>query len=396
MIIKKSQKPSTIHNLPWATILIIAANVVVTLWARHDFEGTVQDYGMMPANLRLGRFIAASFVHDGFVHLAINMLLLYLFGSAMEKAMGKLEFALFYIGACLSSSLLHVAIVYAALPPEYATRSVVGASGAVAGVMGLYAVRYHRKIFKLDGIEVSALFLIMLWLLMQVGFGVLALYSDDILGVRLRYVAYWSHLGGFVFGIVTALIANMALQGEREHLISEGKANNDQGNLLEAAQDYESLLKYDPDNAFANAELGRLWAIMEEEGQSAPYYRNAVRLYIREGREDKAIEATAEMKRFWPDFTLSPSERFRLATYLEEVGQVKRAISALQEIADRSPDSNEAEMSLIKIGHLQLSAMRDPAQALATLSTFLQRYPASEWRLFAGEMLQRAEMALGA
>ena len=395
MIIHKSQKPRTLHDLPLATILIIAANVIVTLWAMRDFEGTVQDYGLIPSSLRAGRFIAASFIHDGFVHLAINMLLLYVFGSAMEKAMGRLEFALFYIGACLSSSLLHVAIVYAALPPEYATRSVVGASGAVAGVIGLYAVRYHRKIFKLDGIEISALFLIMVWLLVQIGLGVLALYQDDVLGIRLRYVAYWSHLGGFVFGILTALLANMALQGEREHLISEGKANNDQGNLLEAAQNYESLLKYDPDNALANAELGRLWAIMEEEGQSIPYYRNAVRLYVREGREDKAIAAAEEMKRYWPDFTLSPSERFRLATYLGEVGQVKRAIIALQEIADHSPDSNEAEMSLIKIGHLQLSALRDPAQARATLSTFLERYPESEWRLSAREMLERAETVLG-
>ena len=389
---KKSQTSRVIDNLPLATILIIAANVAVTLWAMRDFEGTVQDYGLVPSSLRIGTFIASSFIHDGFVHLAINMLLLYVFGSAMERAMGRLEFSLFYFGACLSSSLLHVAIVYATLPPEYATRAVVGASGAVAGVIGLYAVRYHRKIFKLDGIEVSALFLIMAWVLVQVGLGVLALYRDDLFGVRLRYVAYWSHLGGFMFGIVTALIANMALQGEREHLISEGKANHEQGNFLEAAQDYESLLKYDPDNALANAELGGLWAIMEDEGQSVPYYRNAVRLYAREGREDKAIEVAAEMKRFWPDFTLNPAERFRLATYLGELGQVKRAITALQEIAEHSPDSSEAQMSLIKIGHLQLSSLKDASQAQATLTAFLQRYPDSEWRAFAMEMLDRTEM----
>lgn len=392
MMNKKSQTSRVIDNLPLATILIIAANVAVTLWAMRDFEGTVQDYGLVPSSLRIGTFIASSFIHDGFVHLAINMLLLYVFGSAMERAMGRLEFSLFYFGACLSSSLLHVAIVYATLPPEYATRAVVGASGAVAGVIGLYAVRYHRKIFKLDGIEVSALFLIMAWVLVQVGLGVLALYRDDLFGVRLRYVAYWSHLGGFMFGIVTALIANMALQGEREHLISEGKANHEQGNFLEAAQDYESLLKYDPDNALANAELGGLWAIMEDEGQSVPYYRNAVRLYAREGREDKAIEVAAEMKRFWPDFTLNPAERFRLATYLGELGQVKRAITALQEIAEHSPDSSEAQMSLIKIGHLQLSSLKDASQAQATLTAFLQRYPDSEWRAFAMEMLDRTEM----
>jgi membrane associated rhomboid family serine protease len=389
----KNDLSNTIGNLPWATIIIIAANVIMTLVARRDFHNFALDYGLVPSMLRVGRFITSGFIHDGFAHLGMNMLLLYIFGGRMERAMGRLEFGLFYIGACFASSLLHVAIVYASLPPYYATRAVVGASGAVAGVMGLYAVRFHRNRFKIDGMEVSALFLILIWLLLQVGFGILALYRDDILGLRLRYVAYWSHLGGFTFGIIVAMISNMALQGEREYLISKGKQNYDQGNLLESAHNFESLLKYDPDNALAHAELGRLWAIMEEEGQSLPYYREAVRLYIREGHEDKAIAAAQEMKRFWPEFTLSPAERFRLASYLEEVGQPEHAIAAFQEIAENSPTSNEAQMSLLKIGQLQLISLKDPVSTINTLTSFLQLYPDSEWRLFVEETLVRAGVA---
>lgn len=392
MIQSKSQKPHLSHDLPWATIVIIVACVAVTLLARNSFNDVALDYGLIPSHFRMGRIFAASFIHDGFVHLAVNMSLLYLLGSGMEKAMGRLEFALFYLGACIASALMHVAIVYASLPPYYADQAVVGASGAIAGVMGLYAVRYHRRMLKMESVEISVLFLILVWLIIQVAMGTLALYRDEFFGLRLRYVAYWSHLGGFTFGIVTAMIANMALQSEREHLVAEGKANYDQGNLLEAAQSYETLLKYDPDNALAHAELGRLWAIMEEEGQSVPYYRNAVRLYIREGKEDLAISVAAEMKRFWPEFSLSPGERFRLASYLEEVGQRERALMAFKEIARTSPASNEAQMSLLKIGQLQLTSLKDPAAAAETLRAFLEQYPESEWRAFAEETLERARL----
>ncbi len=382
-----------INDLPWATIGIILANVIITIIASHDFEGSALDYGLMPGNVSVGRAISASFLHDGFVHLSMNMLLLYFFGASMERAMGRLEFVLFYVGACLASAIMQVAIIHAALPPYYATQVVVGASGAVAGVMGLYTVRYHRKIIKIGGVEVSALLLILLWLLMQVGFGIIALYREDFIGLRLRYVAYWSHLGGFAFGIITALIANMALQGEREYLIAEGKRNYDQGNLLEAARNYEMLLRHDPDNALAYAKLGRLWAIMDEEALSLPNYRNAVKFYIREGHEDLAIKIAVEMKRFWPEFMLSPGEKFRLASYLEEIGKLERAILAFEEIFDKSPTSEEAQMSLLKVGQLQLASLHKPDAAINTLTKFLDHYPESEWKPFAQEMIEKANAA---
>lgn len=378
-------------HLPLVTISIIIANVLVTILASYGFKDMATDYGLVPANITVGRFITSTLIHDGFLHLAINMVFLYIFGSAIERVVGKLEFALFYLGACMAASLMHVAIVFAALPLDYARQPVVGASGAVAGVMGLYAVRFHRKRFKVDGFEVSALFLILAWLVFQIALGSASLNIESLLGIRLRYIAYWSHLGGFAFGIVIAMIANMALHGEREHLIQEGQANFDQGNLLEASQSYESLLKHDPDNAFANAELGKLWAIMDDESQSLPYFRIAVNHYIRAGQEDHAIEAAKEMKRYWPNFMLSPAERFRLASYLDEIGQQDQAIEAFQEIADKSPDSEEAQMSLLKIGQLQLTALRNAPASINTIKDFLDRYPDSEWRSFAEETLIRAQ-----
>lgn len=383
-------------RVPLLTLGIIAVNVVVYLFTARDFASGYADmgpahvYGLVPAHLRLGKMLTSNFVHAGILHLVVNMGMLFIFGRDVERAMGKLEYGMFYIGACFASAILHVAVVYAAFPPLYANLPVVGASGAVAGVVAIYAVRYHRKSLDFFGLEIPALLVILLWLAAQLTLGIIGLYRDDFLGLGLRQVSYWSHLGGFTFGIITALASNMALQGEREHLIAEAKRQYEAGSVLEATQRYEALIKCDPDNAFAHAELGRFWAILEEEDQSLPYYQMAIELYISQGRESEALDRADEMKRFWPKAVIAAPTRFRFASYLEESGHTERAIHALRRLAEDEPHSVEAEMALLKIGQLQLSFRKDPTAAISTLEGFLHRYPNSEWRGFAEEVMQRA------
>jgi membrane associated rhomboid family serine protease len=388
-----------LRRWPLLTLGIIAANVIVYLFTWRDVGwgaytanvSAIHVYGLIPSNIRVGKMITSCFVHAGFAHLFVNMGMLFIFGRDVERAMGKLEYGMFYIGACLASSVLHAAVVLAALPVYYADQPVVGASGAVAGVVAIYAVRYHRKVFDFFGVAVPALIVILAWLVLQMALGLIGLYRDTFLGLGLKQVSYWSHLGGFTFGLVTALASNMALQGEREHLISEAQRHYDEGSTLEAAHNYEALTRCDPDNAFAHAELGRLWAILEEEDQSLPHYMMAIELYILQGKEGEALVRADEMRRFWPNAPIPTQTRFRFASYLEESGRTQRAINALRRLAEDAPDSVEAEMALLKIGQLQLSFASDPSAAKATLQDFVARYPHSEWRRFAEETLARAQ-----
>lgn len=383
---------SKLHKLPIAVLGIITINIVVTILTLHT-KSAPRDYGLLPSQfltgkltVAVGRLFTSTFIHDGFVHLGINMTLLYVFGRSLERTMGRLEFLMFYIGACFAGSIAHVAIVMAALPPYYSTLPVVGASGAVAGVMGMYLVRFHRKMVAFCGLDTPVLVLIMGWMVLQLGLGILGLYRDSIFGVGLKLVSYWSHLGGVAFGIAVALIANMALQGEREYLISEEQRNYKEGNLLEAIRNCEAILKYDPDNAFAYTEIGRLWAILEEEEQSLHNYQVGIELYLHQGKEQDAFAAAEEMKRFWPRASLSATTQFKLATCLEESCEIARAIQTLRHIIEKYPDSTEAQMSLIKIGHLQMTFLEDHASANTTLTDFITRYPDSEWNRFAEEV----------
>ncbi|MCX8053802.1 MAG: rhomboid family intramembrane serine protease [Armatimonadetes bacterium] len=388
----------TLKKTPFVTVGIIAINCLVTYLARRDmslYETYVLIYGLVPEQFRVGRLLTATFIHDGWVHLALNMSALYLFGREVERAMGLLEYIMFYIGACFASSLLHVLIsLYAIMPSYYASRAMVGASGAVAGVMGIYAVRFHRRVFHFAGMCIPALILIMAWLVIQLSLGIIGLYRDEILGIGLKQVGYWSHLGGFGFGIAVALLANMALTGEREYLVNEAKRYDSDGNLLEAIAHHETILKYDPDNADSHAEIARLWALLDEKEDSIRCYQVAIELYVSQGKEDRALAVAEEMKRFWPSSRLSPSTRFRLATYLDESGETDRALEAFRRIAEDEPQSVEAQMSLLKIGQLQLSTVGDPRLAEETLSVFLERYPSSEWSSFASELLSRARQSI--
>lgn len=388
-----------LRRLPLLTLGIIVANVIVFVILGRDFNATgypadisaMNVYGLIPSRLSMGKMITSCFVHAGLAHLIINMGMLYLFGRDVEHAIGKLEYALFYIGACFASSLAHAGIVLAAFPPYYAGLPVVGASGAVAGVVAIYAVRYHRRILDFLGLQVPALLVILGWLLLQLVLGMVGLYRDSFLGLGLKQVSYWSHLGGFAFGLIVALASNMALQGEREHFITEAQRHDDNGTTLEATHYYEALTKCDPENAYAYAELGRLWAFLKEEDQSLPYYQTAIEFYISQGMELEALARAEEMKRFWPGSAIAAPTRFRFASYLEESGQTMEALRWFRDLAADEPESVEAEMALLKIGRLQLSFQHDPSAARATLTDFLARYPRSEWRRFAEEVLTRAQ-----
>jgi membrane associated rhomboid family serine protease len=152
------------------------------------------------------------FMHGGILHLAGNMLFLWIFGNNVEDSMGRGRFVLFYLLAGLIA-----VYAQAALDPD-STGPVIGASGAIAGVLGGYALLHPRArvlslifiIFFVTLIEVPALLLLALWFLLQFVPAIGQLATPDAAGPD---VAYLAHVGGFVFGL--AAIRLFARRRER-------------------------------------------------------------------------------------------------------------------------------------------------------------------------------------
>jgi membrane associated rhomboid family serine protease len=162
--------------------------------------------------------LTSMFMHGGILHLVGNMLFLWVFGNNIEDSMGRPRFLLFYVLAGL------VAVYAQALLDTNATVPTIGASGAVAGVLGAYALLYPGArvltliliIFFVTLVEIPAVILLGLWFLLQFLPVVGQLATPEIAGEG-GGVAYLAHVGGFVFGLAAIkLFADRARVGSAE------------------------------------------------------------------------------------------------------------------------------------------------------------------------------------
>ncbi|HEY9737405.1 MAG TPA: rhomboid family intramembrane serine protease [Trichocoleus sp.] len=146
--------------------------------------------------------ISSQFLHGGILHVAGNMLYLWVFGNNIEDQLGSARFTIFYLGCGILAGLAQWLVAPASTVPT------IGASGAIAGVMGAYILRFPKaRIMTLlplfiffTVIRVPAILFLGFWFVQQALYGVLSLGADVNMGSG--GVAYWAHAGGFIFGIV--------------------------------------------------------------------------------------------------------------------------------------------------------------------------------------------------
>jgi hypothetical protein len=207
--------------VPVLTFALIAANLlvfVVELRLGPHIDEVIFYLGIIPARYTVPQitlqhapsdlflpFLASMFLHGGWLHLLGNMLFLFVFGRSMEDRYGHLRFLLIYLLGGLAGALVHILLNAGSRVPT------IGASGAVAGILGAYFISYPRArittlvpiLFLFWTIEVPALILLGYWFLIQflTGFQMQAIETATAGGV-----AWWAHVGGFVAGLVLALI----------------------------------------------------------------------------------------------------------------------------------------------------------------------------------------------
>jgi membrane associated rhomboid family serine protease len=201
---------------PYVNLAIIAASVLVFLYelslSAFEINDFFRDWGVVPAQLidwwaspsGLGEpstVVTAMFIHGGWLHLIGNMLFLWVFGDNVEDAMGHGRYLLFYLLAGAGAVALQVYV-----DPD-SPIPMIGASGAIAGVLGAYLVLYPRAtvavvipwLWFFGAFPVPAAFLIVFWFLLQLLSGVAALGTAT--GVT-EGIAFWAHVGGFATGLV--------------------------------------------------------------------------------------------------------------------------------------------------------------------------------------------------
>jgi len=190
---------------PVVTVLLIAANAYAFFLELNNGERFVYAWSVIPRNISHGyawpTLLTATFLHAGWSHIIGNMIFLWAFGPAMEDAMGRVRYLFFY----LIGGVIAMATQVAAMPQS--TVPNLGASGAIAAVMGAFLVTYPR-----DRIRTAFFFLLFIRvtyipavLLIGVWFVIQLFSAGEIAGhVQGGGVAYLAHIGGFLFGLLTA------------------------------------------------------------------------------------------------------------------------------------------------------------------------------------------------
>jgi membrane associated rhomboid family serine protease len=201
----------TVHTrkFPFINILLIVVNVLAFLYELQlgpsMLERFIFIWGAVPADITsdLGgtwpTIFTSMFLHGGWFHLLSNMWFLYIFGDNVEARLGGIRYLIFYLLSGVAAVFLQTYILPTSNVP------MIGASGAIAGVLGAYLISFPRSriaslvpiLFIFTIVEIPAVIFLVLWFLSQLYSGLFAMQ-----GAAASGIAWWAHIGGFVFGVI--------------------------------------------------------------------------------------------------------------------------------------------------------------------------------------------------
>lgn len=208
-----------LRSLPIMTILIIALNAFMFYQELRFGDAFVERWALIPAHIAHGRdlitIFSAMFLHAGWLHILGNMLYLWVFGPALEDVMGPVSYLFFYLlGGVVAMAAQVYAMPTSAIPN-------IGASGAIAAVMGGFLITYPSDRIRtvliififIDVALIPSIILIGIWFILQLLNGL-----GSVADVQSGGVAYMAHVGGFIFGLIFARFFESARLRARQGL----------------------------------------------------------------------------------------------------------------------------------------------------------------------------------
>jgi membrane associated rhomboid family serine protease len=352
-------------------------------------------YGFVPTDPHFANAFTCMFMHSGFFHLFGNMLFLFLAGCAIEDAWGRPLYLVFYLVSGLIATGAHQVIF-----PHSAT-PLVGASGAIAGLMGAFLVRLAKtKIrffyliwFLFLGVRTGSFYapayvVLPLWLVQQ--FLIAAL--DDGSGGG---VAVWAHIGGFIFGAAVAVVIKLTNFEEKFIAPSiEKKVSLEQNPLflkgmqLSENKDYpgaliclQKVVRQDPNHYEAFMEMR---TIAEVTGDRVGYNRNMAGIFdivLRNREFDLFVDLLAPYKEHPLRDALPARTLMGIAKFFEEQNDSVTAISYYEDLVQRYHDDPLAIKAFSRLAHLYYDKLEDKNRAVdAFREAYFHPQSSEDWR----------------
>ncbi|WP_158247317.1 rhomboid family intramembrane serine protease [Geothermobacter hydrogeniphilus] len=318
--------------------------------------------------------LMSSFLHGGRGHLWGNMFFLWAMGTVVERRIGGGRFLLCYLVAAVTSGLFFFDVMWLATG-QYS--HLLGASGAISGIIGLYAVRCYFKTmlvpFPLLGllslfypvylqIRMNALLVIGVFFLSNLDHGI-----GQLTGTRFSYVAHWAHLGGLGIGLLLGWFLRLAKPALQErHLELSRRRVGCNGFGLDARQlSLETVLDLDPDNVEARLELARVHSRHRLSEQARTLYLALVRELVGSDPKRAADIFREYLDRYWQP--ASPDLQYRMAGLFFHFGDLPMASRCLDMLlAEQDLPSEIREKAMFQMVKVLFSMkLADPAREYA-------------------------------
>jgi len=342
--------------------------------AQFQTSSLLDKYAFIPARHAPLTYITANFLHGGWLHIIFNMWFLWLAGFVLEDSWGRVIYTIFYFVAGAVALQVHLLSDPASLTPT------LGASGAVAGLMGAFLVRFPKmKIemmwlvtlgfrFRTYRFKMPAYALLPLWLLTEVFYG--AIFGSS------TGVAHWAHVGGFVFGAVVATgirfsglehQANKAIEEKigwtNDPAITEATELIEKGQRPEAVVLLKQYLDSTPDSIDG-------WSLLQhaywDQGEIAAYHQALLKLCELHMKAREPEPAWENYEDFIKSggVTVPAALWFDLCRFVEGQQNFERALTEYEKLAVTHPEERQGLLALMAAARICLKNLNRPQDAL--------------------------------
>ena len=356
-------------------------------YAQMSSASILDKYAFIPAHPTLLGVVGGNFLHGGWLHLIGNMWFLWLAGAILEDTWGRLIYPAFYMIAGILAFQVHAMVNAGSFTPT------LGASGAIAGLMGAFLVRFpttkiemgYLFFYRIYRFKMAAYWLLPVWLMTEIFYG-------SMFG-QLSGVAHWAHVGGFAFGALIAVavqksgLEQMAEKGIQEKiswvshpLLAEASEHIEKGQLDPAAASLQKLLQEKPDSIDAYRMLQNIhW-----QKNDLPAQRDALAKLL--SLEIKANDHEGALQTF-QDFKNAGGEKLPASLWLEFCRQletqpdISRAADEYLELAKACPAEKQGLLAQMAAGRIYLKRLNRPEEALRLYEAAqASPFPHADWQ----------------
>lgn len=379
-------------RIPWITIGLIVANITVFVLAvSNGLDRTIATFGFRPNAAGAVTWLSSMFIHaDPFGHLLGNMYFLWLFGSVVEDAIGRLRYLMLYFLGGLGAAFVHAVFVLTLMP---AGRDIpmVGASGAIAAIMGVFAVCLYRSkvrfvwgfLYRFGTAAMPSPVAIGLWGAREL------MYSALAVGTAGGGTANWAHVGGLAAGIAMALLSGTVRSATAAYMAEDASQYVASGAHEVAVGMYDKLTTQDPTNPAWRLQHARELAQLHtpQPGKAAVEYRAALELLVRNGQLIEAHDIADEAARVLGGLGIDPQTLVAIAGAAESSKNLSAAEKLYREAASCDRACAALERARFRLAHVLLALGR-AEDARGEWQRFVEAYPASDFIAFGDRALQ--------